>query len=85
VIKENQHSKSLPSAEPNNALAGVSTGLTIPGPRDSFQSARIDVSVYLNHDGSTEGAREALKHCSQLVQEQLEAEAKEIREYFHSQ
>lgn len=79
--------KTQPVATPDltgiaTGVSGVSMGLTIPGPQGSYMAARIDVACYLPHGPSDAEAQAAIARSVELVQRQLEEDAKAITAFF---
>jgi hypothetical protein len=65
-------------------MSGVGLGLTLPGPQGTYLMARIDAFCYFPHANNDDAAKGAMKRASDLVQEQLQAEAAEANEFFKS-
>lgn len=65
-----------------SGVSGIAMGLTIPGPEKSYMTARIDVFCSLPHGPSDEESKSAIDRASNIVQERLEVESKEIAEFF---
>lgn len=61
--------------------SGITIGFTLPGPRQSFATARVDVSVTLPHGPSAEESKKALAVCVHVVEKRLQLEAKELQKY----
>ena len=82
--EEPKHEHSFENVFPASgpALAGICFGLTLPGPDKSYLMARIDGICYLPCEASEAGVRGAMAKSSELVQEQLEKEVKEVRAFF---
>lgn len=70
--------------QPGEAMAGVGMGLTIPGPAGTYTAARVDAYCYLPCQPTNEGVREAMAQASELVQQQIESDAKEVQRFFVS-
>ena len=79
---EHQGSNAFPAEGP--ALAGVGFGLTLPGPEKTYLMARVDAFVYLPCEATEAGIKSAMAKASEIVQEQLAAEAKEAQLFFDS-
>lgn len=65
------------------ATAGVSMGLTIPGPPRSYMSARVDAACYLPCLPNAGGVQAAMQQAGELVQARLERDAQEIVKFFN--
>lgn len=65
-----------------NGVSGVSQGLTIPGPPNSYWSARVEVSCFLPHGPTDEDAKVAIERASNIVQGALSDEALEIQDFW---
>ena len=78
VIDESSHTEPLLAAK-NEAYVGISLGLTIPGPRNSYMVARVDVACYLPCENNDDDIRETYKHADALIQEVLEEQVTEIK------
>ena len=79
------HPKNLsktPQIAGKTGISGVAYGLTIPGPPNSYMSARVDVSCFLPHGPTTDDAVETFGKAAAIVQKQLETHAAEIVEFF---
>jgi len=63
---------------------GCSLGLTIPGPRGSYMSARADVWVYLPTDGSEESSRQVAEKARTIAQEALDEAAQVAVAYLNA-
>ena len=71
-------SESLPVDSPEHtAIAGINLGVTVPGPPNSYMSARIDVFGYVPAIPTDEGMRAALERITAICQERLELEVEE--------
>ena len=74
----------VPTIQGPAGISGVSYGLTIPGPKNSYMTARIDVAVYLPHGEGADAARRAVEKAAELVQEKLERHAADVTAFFDS-
>jgi hypothetical protein len=63
------------------ATAGVSMGFTIPGPKNTFLSARIDAWCSVPCGNSDEEIQGAMTHCCELIQNQLADSASVAQEF----
>jgi hypothetical protein len=86
VKLDHSDSQTVPQGLINGPLgiSGVSFGLTIPGPEKSYMAARIDAICYLPHGPTDQDAKAAMQRAAALVQEQLELDAREAKEFFDS-
>jgi hypothetical protein len=81
VVEEDTKCESLSMDSPaHTALAGINIGLTIPGPKNSYMAARIDVFGFVPALPSDEGMRAAYERVANLAQERLELEVDEAKE-----
>ena len=64
-----------------SGISGVQMGMTFPGPKNSFKSARAEISVYLPHGPTIEDAREAIRQAKILVDEELALAAKDLEPF----
>lgn len=81
VLEEAGQVDNLEADSPaHTGMAGINLGLTIPGPKGSYMTARIDVFGYVPALPSDEGMRAGFARISNLAQERLEMEVDEARE-----
>lgn len=66
----------------NTGVSGLALGLTIPGQKGSYWSARVDVSCYLPHGPSDKDATNAIDRATSIVSAALEKEAAEVQSFF---
>lgn len=81
VLDEATAVESLAHDSPDHTgLTGINLGLTIPGPKNSYMTARIDVFAFVPAVPTDEGMKAALERVSNLAQERLELEVDEAKE-----
>ena len=64
------------------AMIGLSMGVTIPGPRGTYMSARIDAHCYLPCGTSKAEIDSAYARAADLIQERLEQDSQTVNEFF---
>lgn len=80
VVSEDTKVTMHPGATEENGLVGASLGLTFPGPKNSYMSARIDISCYLpTKTGSDDDIRATFRRVDSLVQAELESQVDEAK------
>jgi len=82
VLKDETQTKHIDTNGDVSASVGLSMGLTIPGPKGSFASARIDVSVSIPCGAGDADVKNAYIRAGNLVQDELESSSQQIIEFF---
>lgn len=80
VIDEAANVEVLPADSPKHTgVTGINLGITIPGEKGSYMTARIDVFGYVPAIPTNEGMKSGFKRISDLCQERLELEVDEAK------
>lgn len=66
------------------AIVGMSQGLTLPGPKNSYMVARVDVWCSLPSKTDDESIKKTQDRITLLLDKRLEHEAGVIRKFFES-
>ncbi len=64
------------------AMIGLGMGVTIPGPKGSYLSARIDAQCYLPCEPNAESIRKTYAEAGDRVQEQLMQDGRTVELFF---
>lgn len=70
--------------EEGPGIVGISQGLTIPGPKGSYMTARVDVFLYLPCAADLGSANRVYDRCKVFVDGKLDELAGEVKEFFSS-
>lgn len=69
-------------AKEGSASAGISMGVTIPGPSGSYMSARCDAWANIPCQNTDKAIRAAYRRASKLAQAQLQKDAETVSDFF---
>jgi hypothetical protein len=67
---------------PGDARVGVTVGLTIPGPRQSYMMARVDAHCTLPCEANEESVNRAFEKATELAQARLENISLDVKKFF---
>lgn len=65
-----------------DAYVGQSIGFTIPGPKGSYLSARVDAHCYLPCGTDPAEIRAAYQKCKDLISAELETDSRDVAKFF---
>lgn len=81
VVDEQADTRPINGNIGEDGLVGMSLGITLPGPKNSYMAARIDVICYLpTHTKTDEQVKRTFKRVEDLVQEELEKQVDEAKQ-----
>jgi hypothetical protein len=66
------------------AIVGLSLGLTIPGPPNTFLSARVDAAVYLPSRTDSASLQKTKARIREFIQKAIEEDVEEVDSFFKS-
>jgi hypothetical protein len=83
VLMSSEDTSVIEVSEPSlPASAGLSMGLTIPGPRGSYASARIDIWATIPCHADDQSVKDAYERVGNLVEEELTKNSGTIITFF---
>ena len=69
-------------ATKGSGSSGLLLSFTMPGPPNSYMSARIEVWTELPHGPTADDARKTHQRCEEIVSDKMEDLAATVQEYF---